>query len=156
MEAAYDVFKWLGTLRWPLDPNPKPGVFAEFNIPGNVCGHFKPVTFQKPSFTTRAIEKEPESLGLHFYSNQAILPAVAQAVVLEHIIQQLGPRFTKTKCIPGMPKKKGIKTLRHFVHSLLQERTGIDGIVLSGHNWDMHVRRFVDCGCISDRLLGIA
>ena len=153
MEAAYDVFKWLGTLRWPLDPNPKPGVFAELHTwkclwTLQTC--YLPKTFlHDPSHRL----SEPESLGLHFYSNQAILPAVAQAVVLEHIIQQLGPRFTKTKCIPGMPKKKGIKTLRHFGHSLLQERTGI---VLSGHNWDMHVRRFVDCGCISDRLPGIA
>jgi len=124
MEAAYDVYMWLSTLKWPNDPNPKQGdcgitfleMFVNFRL---VTGKSLPITLHRKG--TRVTWADFESKQAIIQSKRA-RSAVAQAVTLEYIIQQLS-KFLKTKFIP-FAKKTGIKTLSHFGHCFLQKRTG--------------------------------
>ena len=107
-----------------LDPNPQQGdcgitfleMFVNFRL---VTGENLPITLHR---------KGTRVTWASFNSDQALIQtkrarsAVAQAVVLEYLIQQLS-KFTNRKYIP-FAKKTGIKTLSHFGHSELQKRTG--------------------------------
>ena len=124
MEAAYDVYKWAQTLKWPSHKEPIKGdcgitfleLLANFLL---VTGKTIPVTIKR--LGTR-ITWAP------FASKQALIQpkrarsAMAQAVVLDSIIQQLNKIFNFA--LFPMSKRIGIKSLSHFGHCTLQKRTG--------------------------------
>ena len=124
MEVAFDVYQWAQTIKWPTCKEPMKGdcgitfleLLANFLL---VTGKTIPVTIKR--LGTR-ITWAP------FLSEQALIQpqrtrsAMAQAVVLDSIIQQLN-RIFNFALFP-IPKRIGIKSLSHFGHCTLQKRTG--------------------------------
>ena len=91
-------------------------MFVNFRL---VTGKSLPITLHRKG--TRVTWADFDSKQAIVQSKRA-RSAVAQAVTLEYIIQQLS-KFLKTKFIP-FAKKTGIKTLSHFGDCFLQKRTG--------------------------------
>ena len=124
MEAAYDVYKWLGTLKWPSEPDPKQGdcgitfleMFVNFRL---VTGKPLPITLHR---------KGTRVTWAHFESNQAIIQSktskVSSSTSSYFGVHHPAVVEIHENKIYAICKKTGIKTLSHFGHSSLQKRTG--------------------------------
>ena len=124
MEVAFDVYQWAQTIKWPSCKEPLKGdcgitfleLLANFLL---VTGKTIPVTIKR--LGTR-ITWAPFNSEQAYIQPQRAKSAMAQAVVLDSIIQQLNRIFNMA--IFPMPKRIGIKSLSHFGHCTLQKRTG--------------------------------
>ena len=124
MEVAFDVYQWAQTIKWPSCKEPLKGdcgitfleLLANFLL---VTGKTIPVTIKR--LGTR-ITWAPFNSEQAYIQPQRARSAMAQAVVLDSIIQQLNRIFNMA--IFPMPKRIGIKSLSHFGHCTLQKRTG--------------------------------
>ena len=121
---AFDVYQWAQTIKWPSCKEPLKGdcgitfleLLANFLL---VTGKTIPVTIKR--LGTR-ITWAPFNSEQAYIQPQRARSAMAQAVVLDSIIQQLNRIFNMS--IFPMPKRIGIKSLSHFGHCTLQKRTG--------------------------------